>query len=53
LYEGRLLGEPESHVFGAVRGGVFDGQIKTQNDGLFYVERSQRYFPGENQLFYN
>lgn len=47
MYEGRLLGEPESHAFGAVRDGVFDGQIKTQNDGLFYVERSQRYFPGE------
>jgi len=54
LYEGRLLGEPESHAFGALRDGVFDGQIRTQADGLFYVERAQKYFPkGSNDTFHS
>eukprot|EP00090_Calanus_glacialis_P005009 TRINITY_DN13825_c0_g1_i1.p1 TRINITY_DN13825_c0_g1~~TRINITY_DN13825_c0_g1_i1.p1 ORF type:complete len:904 (+),score=186.49 TRINITY_DN13825_c0_g1_i1:90-2801(+) len=46
-YEGYVVGEPDSHVFGSVRDGVFDGTIRTQRDGTFYVERSQKYLPVE------
>jgi len=45
MYEGWVVGEPDSHVFGSVRDGVFDGTIRTQRDGTFYVERSQKYLP--------
>lgn len=54
VFEGRVLGEPDSHVFGAVRDGVFDGQIKTENDGIYYVERVQKYFPDlSNETFHS
>ena len=43
LYEGQVVGEPGSHVFGTVRDGVFDGTIKTKHRGTFYVGRVQRY----------
>ena len=45
LYQGHLVGDPGSHVFGTVRDGVFDGTIKTKHRGTFYVERAQRYLP--------
>ena len=43
IYEGKLADEPNSHCFGAIRNGVFDGQIHA-NDGVYYVERANRYF---------
>ena len=43
IYEGQLVDEPDSHCFGAIRGGVFDGQIHAK-DGVYYVERANRYF---------
>ena len=48
LYEGELVDEPGSHVFGVVRDGVFDGTIKTKRHGTFYVERAGRYLPREH-----
>jgi len=42
-YEGRLIGEDGSHVYGSLRDGVFDGTIHTRRHGTFYVERSRRY----------
>ena len=30
---------------GSIRDGVFDGEIVTEKDGVFYVERARRYFP--------
>eukprot|EP00095_Tigriopus_kingsejongensis_P005881 maker-scaffold38_size502422-snap-gene-4.24 protein:Tk05881 transcript:maker-scaffold38_size502422-snap-gene-4.24-mRNA-1 annotation:"disintegrin and metalloproteinase domain-containing protein 10 isoform x3" len=42
LYEGRLLDDPDSHCFGAIRDGVFDGQISTRR-GNYFVERAARY----------
>ena len=42
IYEGQLTDEPESHAFGAIRDGVFDGTIHTATDGIFYVERANR-----------
>ena len=54
IYEGLLSGEPESHVFGSVRDGIFDGQIHTQSDGVFFVERAQKYFQGgSNDTFHS
>ena len=32
------------HCFGAIRDGVFDGQINT-DEGTYYVERANKYFP--------
>ena len=54
LYEGRLVGEPDSHAFGALRDGIFDGEIRTQNDGVYYVERAQKYFSdNSNETFHS
>jgi len=50
LYEGYLIGEPGSHVFGVIRDGVFDGTIQTRRHGTFYVERVQRYLAPEAML---
>jgi len=44
IYEGGLWNEPESHCFGAIRDGVFDGQIHTASDGIYYIERANKYF---------
>ena len=42
---GELLPAPvTSHCFGAIRDGVFDGQIVT-DEGTYYVERANKYFP--------
>lgn len=49
IYSGHLEDEPNSHVFGSIRDGVFEGRIQTPN-GTFYVERSYKYFkPGDSQ----
>ena len=50
IYEGVLVDEPGSHCFGAIRDGVFDGQIHTRQDGVFYVERANKYFPQPDDL---
>jgi len=47
-YEGYIADEPQSHVFGSLRDGIFDGQISTARDGVFFVERAHRYFPRQN-----
>lgn len=44
IVTGKLATEPRSHVFGAIRDGIFQGQINTQNDQTFYVERAHHYF---------
>lgn len=44
IYEGGLSDEPGSHCFGAIRDGVFDGQIHTASDGIYYIERANKYF---------
>ena len=43
-YHGVVEGDPDSHVYGSIRDGVFDGEIKTK-DETYYVERSHRYLP--------
>ncbi|XP_018322244.1 disintegrin and metalloproteinase domain-containing protein 10 isoform X2 [Agrilus planipennis] len=44
IYKGRVIGEPDSVVFGSVIDGVFEGKIVTPK-GNFFVEKSYRYFP--------
>lgn len=44
IYEGTLLGEPGSTVFGSVHDGIFEGKILSKFD-TFYVEKASRYFP--------
>ncbi|XP_068082723.1 disintegrin and metalloproteinase domain-containing protein 10 isoform X2 [Anabrus simplex] len=53
IYQGHILGEPGSHVFGSISDGVFEGKI-ISNKGSFYVERAHRYFPKDsNQSFHS
>lgn len=44
IYRGQVLGEPNSHVFGSIHDGVFEGKIITERDA-YYVEHAKRYFP--------
>ncbi|XP_050035329.1 disintegrin and metalloproteinase domain-containing protein 10-like [Dermacentor andersoni] len=43
IYSGHLVGEPTSHVFGALHDGVFEGRIETTK-GHYYAERANKYF---------
>lgn len=45
IYQGNLIGEPGSHVFGSVSDGVFHGKIVSPKSGAWYVERAHYYFP--------
>ncbi|KAL0104572.1 hypothetical protein PUN28_017368 [Cardiocondyla obscurior] len=45
VYQGNLVGEPGSHVFGSVSDGVFHGKIVSPKSGAWYVERAHYYFP--------
>lgn len=44
IYQGELVDEPHSAVFGSVTDGVFEGKI-VAGEGAFYVEHARRYFP--------
>ena len=48
-YHGVVEGDTDSHVYGSIRDGVFDGTIHTKDETL-YVERSPRYFPNESSI---
>ncbi|XP_008561209.1 disintegrin and metalloproteinase domain-containing protein 10 [Microplitis demolitor] len=45
IYEGHLVGESNSYVFGSISDGVFHGKIVSSNSGAWYVERAHYYFP--------
>ncbi|XP_063972508.1 disintegrin and metalloproteinase domain-containing protein 10 isoform X1 [Diachasmimorpha longicaudata] len=45
IYEGHLIGEPNSQVFGSISDGVFHGQIRSPRHGAWFVERAHYYFP--------
>ena len=49
LYSSGLWNEPESHCFGAIRDGVFDGQIHTASDGIYYIGKLPRQSPDSHQ----
>ncbi|KAK2704523.1 disintegrin and metalloproteinase domain-containing protein 10-like [Artemia franciscana] len=52
FFSGHLEDDPKSTAFGSIKDGVFDGKIITSND-IYYVERSHKYFPGENAKFHS
>ncbi|XP_064463743.1 disintegrin and metalloproteinase domain-containing protein 10-like isoform X2 [Ornithodoros turicata] len=43
IYSGEVVGEPESHVYGSLHNGVFEGSISTRKEN-FYVEAASKYF---------
>ncbi|XP_015596186.1 disintegrin and metalloproteinase domain-containing protein 10 isoform X2 [Cephus cinctus] len=45
IYQGHLLGEPDSHVFGSISDGVFHGKIVSPRSGAWYIEKAHYYFP--------
>lgn len=45
IYSGELVGEPSSHVYGALVDGVFHGAIQSPS-GRYYVESARRFFSG-------
>lgn len=45
IYQGHLVGEPGSHVFGSISDGVFHGKIISPRGGAWYVEKAYYYFP--------
>ncbi|KAG5883381.1 hypothetical protein JTB14_018141 [Gonioctena quinquepunctata] len=45
IYEGHLLGEPDSVAFGSLIDGVFEGKIISPKMGSYYVEKAHHYFP--------
>uniref|UniRef100_A0A1I8Q5U7 Uncharacterized protein n=1 Tax=Stomoxys calcitrans TaxID=35570 RepID=A0A1I8Q5U7_STOCA len=44
IYEGRVIGDRNSYVFGSILDGVFEGKIITERDA-YYVEHAKHYFP--------
>nr|CAD7430532.1 unnamed protein product [Timema monikensis] len=53
IYQGHIIGEPGSHVFGSVSEGVFEGKIVAPW-GSYYVEKAHRYFPNTaNKTFHS
>ncbi|CAH1126819.1 unnamed protein product [Ceutorhynchus assimilis] len=44
IYNGHLIGEPKSKVFGSIIDGVFEGKIISPK-GAYFVEKAHHYFP--------
>ncbi|KAL9927282.1 zinc-dependent metalloprotease kuz isoform 2-T11 [Glossina fuscipes fuscipes] len=44
IYDGQVIGDRNSYVFGSILDGVFEGKIITERDA-YYVEHAKRYFP--------
>ncbi|XP_030377624.1 disintegrin and metalloproteinase domain-containing protein 10 [Scaptodrosophila lebanonensis] len=44
IYEGEVIGDRKSYVFGSIHNGVFEGKIITERDA-YYVEHAKHYFP--------
>ncbi|KRT80735.1 hypothetical protein AMK59_4955, partial [Oryctes borbonicus] len=44
IYNGHIIGDPDSTVFGSIIEGVFEGKI-VASDKAFYVEKAHHYFP--------
>lgn len=43
MYEGKLADDSNSKVTGCIMDGIFVGEIKTGNDGIYYVESAKKY----------
>ncbi|XP_055372053.1 disintegrin and metalloproteinase domain-containing protein 10 [Condylostylus longicornis] len=44
IYEGHVIGEKNSRVFGSIINGVFEGKVITNKDS-YYIENAKHYFP--------
>uniref|UniRef100_A0A1A9X2A6 Pep_M12B_propep domain-containing protein n=1 Tax=Glossina brevipalpis TaxID=37001 RepID=A0A1A9X2A6_9MUSC len=44
IYDGQVIGDRNSYVFGSILDGVFEGKIITERD-VYYVEHAKHYFP--------
>ncbi|XP_023032359.1 uncharacterized protein LOC6644248 isoform X3 [Drosophila willistoni] len=44
IYEGEVIGDRNSYVFGSIHNGIFEGKIITERDA-YYVEHAKHYFP--------
>lgn len=44
IYNGKVVGEPNSHVHGAVISGIFRGSITIPDDTVYHIEPSVRFF---------
>ncbi|XP_072159998.1 disintegrin and metalloproteinase domain-containing protein 10 [Bemisia tabaci] len=54
IYHGHIAGEPDSHVFGSILDGVFEGKIISSNGDAYYIEKTSRYFPQDhNNTFHS
>ncbi len=47
IYEGEVLGDKDSFVFGSIVDGVFEGKIVTGKEAYF-VEKARHYFPNHS-----
>lgn len=45
IYQGNILGVPNSSAFGSIIDGVFEGKIIMPKKGSYYVEKAHHYFP--------
>lgn len=52
LYTGSVQGHTGSSVIGYIVDGIFQGQIDLVNE-TFYVEKSEKFFPGERKPFHS
>ncbi|XP_069703411.1 disintegrin and metalloproteinase domain-containing protein 10 isoform X1 [Periplaneta americana] len=53
IYQGHILGEAESYVYGSISDGVFQGKIVSPK-GSYYVEKAHYYFPKDsNKTFHS
>ncbi|KAJ9581415.1 hypothetical protein L9F63_023409, partial [Diploptera punctata] len=53
IYQGHILGEAGSYVYGSLSDGVFEGKIVSPQ-GSYYVERAHHYFPRDvNNTFHS
>lgn len=47
VYQGELVDDNESFVFGSLNNGIFEGKIVTSSDA-YYVEHAKHYFPNRS-----
>uniref|UniRef100_A0A0A9WUF9 ADAM10 endopeptidase n=3 Tax=Lygus hesperus TaxID=30085 RepID=A0A0A9WUF9_LYGHE len=54
IYQGHLIGEPGSYVYGSLIDGLFEGKIHSNNKEAYYVEKAYKYFPNnKNSSFHS
>lgn len=49
IYQGKIIGDHNSHVFGSLIDGIFQGKIETETDA-YYIEHAKHYFPNQTHF---